>query len=305
MEMPVTIQRFTAAGALFALLAASPQPVPGADTSVTRATLDNGLRVVIVRDPLAPVVTVYDNYIVGADEVPREFPGLAHAQEHMAFRGCSGITGDQTSAVFARLGGDGDADTQQDVTQYYETVPAADLDVALHVDSSCMRDIENSQEQWSGERPAIEQEVARDLSSPTYLAFTRVSADLFAGTPYERDALGTRASFEAITGATLKSFHDTWYAPNNAVLVIAGDVDPQAALASVKALYGSIRSHPVPAHPAVTLQPVKGETFTLDSDLPYVVLYQGYRFPGSDDPDFAAARVLADVLGSARGDIFG
>jgi zinc protease len=263
------------------------------------------LRVVIVRDPLAPVVTVYDNYLVGGDETPAGFPGTAHAQEHMAFRGCAGVTGDQTSAIFAELGGDGDADTQQNITQYFETVPAADLDIALRLDSSCMRDIDDSDAQWKSERPAIEQEVVRDLSSPTYLAFTRVSADLFAGTPYEHDPLGTRASFDKTTGASLKEFYKTWYAPNNAILVIAGDVDPAAALASVKALYGSIPAHPVPARPAVDLRPVKAETFTLDSDLPYVVLFSAYRFPGSADPDFAAGRILADVLGSARGDIYG
>ena len=313
--MPVPLQSIARGGvavaALFGLLAetsppAAPTATPlAADASVTRATLDNGLRVVIVRDPLAPVVTVYENYMVGADETPPDFPGMAHAQEHMAFRGCTGLTGDQTSAIFAELGGDGDADTQQDVTQYFETVPAADLEIALRVDSACMRGIEDSQAQWSAERPAIEQEVARDLSSPQYLAFTRIGAGLFAGTPYAHDPLGTRPSFEQTTGAQLEDFYKAWYAPNNAVLVIAGAVDPQAALATVRSLYGSIPAHPVPAHPAVDLQPVKSDTFTLDSDLPYVVVYQGYRFPGSGDPDYAASRILADVLGSARGDIYG
>src|SRR5713226_1466306 len=69
--------------------------------SVVRATLDNGLRVVIVRDPLAPVVTVEENYLVGGEETPPGFPGIAHAQEHMAFRGCKGLSGDQIAAIFA------------------------------------------------------------------------------------------------------------------------------------------------------------------------------------------------------------
>jgi zinc protease len=86
--------------------------------------------------------------------------------------------------------------------------------------------------------------------------------------------------------------------------VIAGDVDPVATLATVKDLYGSIPSHVIPARPVVALQPVKSESFTLDSDLPYTVFFTGFRFPGSDDPDFAAARILADVLGSQRGDIY-
>jgi zinc protease len=285
--------------------AQGPAPsVAPADANVTRATLANGLRVVIVRDPLAPVATVYDNYLVGADETPAGFPGMAHAQEHMAFRGCAGLSADQTSALFAQLGGDGDADTQQTITQYYSTVPAADLDVALHADAACMRDIDDTDAQWKEERGAIEQEVASDNSNPTYKAISRLDADLFAGTPYAHDPLGTRESFDKTTGALLKSFYHDWYAPNNAILVIAGDVDPRKTLALITNLYGSIPSHPIPARPAVALQPVKSESFSLDSDLPYIISFTAYRTPGSSDPDYAATRVLFDVLASQRGNVY-
>ncbi len=294
-----------------ALPAAAPaqSPAPSAvaspaTTGVTRATLDNGLRVVIVRDPLAPVATVYDNYLVGGNETPAGFPGMAHAQEHMAFRGCAGVSADQTSAIFAQLGGDGDADTQQNVTQFFTTVPSADLDVALHVDAACMRDIDDSDAQWKQERGAIEQEVAQDNSNPSYKAFTRLLADVFAGTPYAHDPLGTRPSFDKTTGALLKKFYRDWYAPNNAILVIAGDVDPQKTLATVKELYGSIPAHALPARLPIDLKPVKGESFSLDSDLPYVLTFTAYRMPGSDEPDFAATQVLFDVLASQRGNVY-
>jgi zinc protease len=315
--MNTSFQRVAAAASCL-LLGAAPlpaaTPVPAAvapmvapvpdETSVTRATLPNGLRVVIVRDALAPVVTVYENYLVGADETPEGFPGMAHAQEHMAFRGCADLSADQTSAIFAQLGGDGDADTQQNLTQFYESVPAANLGVALRVDASCMRDIEDSDQQWQQERPAIEQEVASDLSNPSYKAINRLSADLFSGTPYAHDALGTRDSFDKTTGATLKAFERTWYAPNNAVLVITGDVDAHAVLATVTSLYGSIPQRSIPARPAIELQPVKSESFDLDSDLPYALTFTAYRMPGTSDPDYAAARVLVDVLGSERADIY-
>ncbi len=284
--------------------ASTAAPVAPPATDVTRATLDNGLRVVIVRDPLAPVATVYDNYLVGANETPPGFPGMAHAQEHMAFRGCAGVSADQTSAIFAQLGGDGDADTQQTITQYFSSVPAADLDVALHVDAACMRDIDDSDAEWKQERGAIEQEVAQDNSNPQYKAVTRIFADVFAGTPYAHDPLGTRPSFDKTTGALLKDFYRNWYAPNNAILVIAGDVDPQQTLATVKTLYGSIPSRTLPARPAVDLQPVKSESFSLDSDLPYIVSFTGYRVPGTSDPDYAATEVLFDVLGSQRSNVY-
>ncbi len=128
-------------------------------------------------------------------------------------------------------------------------MPAQDLEVALRLDSACMQDVQDSQEQWAEERGAIEQEVARDLSNPTYKFVTRLNEDLFSGTPYAHDALGTKASFDATTGAMLKKYYQDWYAPNNAILVITGDVDPAATLAKVKQLYGPIPRRPIPVAP--------------------------------------------------------
>lgn len=276
-----------------------------ADANVVRYTLPNGLRVVIVPDKLAPVVTVQENYMVGGNETPTGFPGIAHAQEHMAFRGCATLSADQIAAIFAQLGGDNNADTQQNITQYFETVPAQDLELALHADADCMRNIQDTQSQWALERGAIEQEVSRDLSNPTYKFLVQVDKDLFAGTPYEHDPLGTRPSFNQTTGAMLKSFQEKWYAPNNAILIIAGQVDPQNAIAMVKQLYGDIPKKTLPAHPAVHLQPIHSEHVQLPSDYPYIIDIIAFRMPGTDGPDYAAARVLGDVLSSQRADIYG
>ena len=289
--------------ALIAAFTASAFAAVG-ESDVSRATLKNGLRVIIVRNTLAPVVTVQENYLAGANETPPGFPGMAHAQEHMAFRGCQGVDADQTAAIYAQLGGDDNADTQQNITQYFATVAAQNLDIVLHMDAACMRAVANSQQEWSKERGAIEQEVARDLSNPTYKFLTRLNQDIFAGTPYEHDALGTKESFEATTSSALQKFYRAWYAPNNAILVISGDVDPQATLTQVKALYESIPSRPLPPRTAIKLQPVKAETFTLPSDYPYTLAIVSYRMPGTDSKDFAATRVLSDVLGSQRGEIY-
>ena len=280
------------------------QDKPAASVAVTRATLDNGMRVVIVRDPLAPVVTVEENYLVGGDETPAGFPGMAHAQEHMAFRGCTNLSGDQIAAIYAQLGGSNNADTQQNITQFFATVPAADLDIALRLDADCMRNIIDSQGEWAQEKGAIEQEVARDLSNPTYKFITRLDEDMFSGTPYSHDALGTKDSFDATTGEMLKEFYTRWYAPNDAILVIAGDVEPQAALARIKELYASIPKKTLPARPQISLPPVKPESFTLDSNLPYFLAFISYRMPGTDSPDYAAVQILADVLTSQRGNLY-
>jgi len=273
--------------------------------TVTRATLPNGLRVIIVRDPLSPAVTAQMTYLVGADESPRGFPGTAHAQEHMAFaRSMQGLTPTQLADIGALMGSNNNAQTQNTITTYFYTVPSKDLDYALHVFAIQMHGVLDLDSDWAQERGAIEQEVAQDLSNSFYRFFSTAQADLFAGTPYEHDALGTRPSFQKTTGALLKRFYTTWYQPNNAVLIIVGDVDPQAALASIRKLFAAIPAHPTPARPAVHLQPLKATTLTLDSDLPFAIALVGYRLPGFDSPDYAAATILGDVLGSQRGDIY-
>ncbi|MBV8170450.1 MAG: insulinase family protein [Candidatus Eremiobacteraeota bacterium] len=274
-------------------------------TSVTRATLANGLRVIIVRDPLAPVVNADMVYLVGSDETPAGYPGMAHAQEHMAFgRGMNGLSADQLADIGTLMGSDDNAETQNTITQYFYTVPAKDLPYALHVFAIQARGVLDSQAEWAQERGAIEQEVARDLSNPFYRFFAAAQEHMFAGTPYAHDALGTRPSFDKTTGAMLKQFYDTWYYPNNAVLVITGDIDAQATLTMVKTLFANVARHNVPARPAVRLQALKAQTIALDSDQPFAVAFVGYRLPGIDSPDFAASTILGDVLASQRGDIY-
>ena len=290
-----------------ALAVAGATPAPGAESpdGVLRATLDNGLRVIVVRNTLAPVVTTSVNYLVGSDEAPPGFPGTAHAEEHMMFRGSRGLTADQLADIGSVLGGDFNADTREDLTQYLFTVPAEDLDVALHIEALRMRGALNTAHEWSQERGAIEQEVAQDLSEPGYVLYSKLRARLFAGTPYAHDALGTRPSFDKTTAAMLQTFHRSWYAPNNAILVIAGNVEPQAALGEVRSLFGDIPRKALPARPAVRPRAVVPTSFSVDTDRPSGTLMIALRTPGPRDADFAALEVLSDVLSSRRFDLYG
>jgi zinc protease len=274
------------------------------DKTVLRATLNNGLRVVIVPNSLAPVATVVLNYRVGSNDAPDNFPGTAHALEHMMFRGSPGLSAKQLANVTAAIGGFFNADTQQTVTQYFFTVPVEDLDVALHIESLRMRGLLADEKSWDQERGAIEQEVAQDLSNPQYVAYTKLLAALFKGTPYAHTPLGTRSSFDKTSGAMLKKFHDTWYVPNNAVLVIVGDVAAHKTLAQVKGLFEDIPAGKIPPAVKVHLQPVKPQTFDLETDLPYGLVMVAFRLPGSNSPDFAAVQVLTDVLNSERGKLY-
>jgi zinc protease len=282
-------------------LAGTPKP----SQEVTRATLDNGLRVVIVHSSLAPVVTTVMNYLVGSNEAPKGFPGTAHALEHMMFRGSPELSGDQLTKIAAAMGGEFNAETRQTATRYFFTVPKQDLDVALHIESIRMRSLLATDALWNHERGAIEQEVAGDVSNPEYVFHSELLSALFRGTPYAYDALGTRPSFDATTGAMLKQFHNTWYAPNNAILVIAGDVDPAATIATVKDLFSGIPSKALPARSPVELEPVKAGTLHINTDLPYGMAVAAFRWPGTNSPDFAAVQVLADVLGNQRGSLYG
>ena len=283
-------------------------PAPAAHAtaadSALRATLPNGLRVVIVRDRLAPVVTTEINYLAGSNDAPPGYPGTAHATEHMMFRGSEGLDRDQLAEIGSKLGGSYNADTTETVTQYYYTAPADDLAVVLHVEALRMARLTLDQTDWDKERGAIEQEVSRDLSSPAYTYLSQLQATMFAGTPYAHDALGTRPSFDRTNATLLRAFWSRWYAPNNAILVIAGDVDPDRALADVRAAFGGIEPKALPAHPSFVLGPVKPETLSLPTDYPVGIATLAYRMPGSRARDFAAADVLGDVLSSERGSLY-
>ena len=273
--------------------------------NVLRATLTNGLQVIVVRNTIAPVVTTMVNYRVGSDECPAGFPGTAHATEHMMFRGSPGLSADQLAAISAAFGGDDNADTQQAVTQYFFTTPAENLEVALRIEATRMQDLLPDESLWTKERGAIEQEVAQDLSNPTYVFYMQLLQAMFQGSPYEHDALGTHPSFDKTTGADLRKFHNDWYAPNNAVLVIVGNIEPQTVLAQVKKTFGAMPSKPLPARPEYSFSSVKPDTLKLDTDLPYGMTAITFRFPGTENPDFAAAQILSDVLSSQRGNLYG
>ena len=153
------------------------------EAGVLRATLPNGLRVILVRNTLAPVVATSVNYLVGSNDTPDGFPGTAHALEHMMFRGSPGLTADQLANIGSIMGGNFNANTRENLTQYLFTVPSEDIDVALRIEATRMQGLNADQKDWDQERGAIEQEVAQDLSSPNYLMFQKLARDHVRGHP--------------------------------------------------------------------------------------------------------------------------
>ena len=305
--MPISV-RLIASATLASLLLSSASfaatPVsapPTSSNAVTKVTLANGLRVVIVRNPLAPVVSTDMAYDVGSRDDPADFPGMAHAQEHMMFRGTKNLSTAELGTLATALGGNFNAETSDTLTQFEFTVPASDLDAIFRVESDRMRDVLDAQSEWQTERGAIEQEVLADETHPGADLFRDAKSLAFAGTTYAHDGVGTRAAFDRLTGDRLKQFWQKWYAPNNAVFVIAGDVDPTATIAALRARFDSIPRRDVAAHAVARFAPIRRTMFRRPSSLVYPLAVVGYRMPGLGDADFLASYLLQLVLDSPRG----
>jgi len=275
--------------------------MPTTQSSVLKATLRNGLRVVIVRNTLAPVIATDLTYLVGSRDDPVSVPGMAHAQEHMMFRGTKNLSTSELGTVATALGGDFNAETSATLTQFEFTVPASDIDAVLRIESDRMRDILDAQAEWQNERGAIEQEVEGDRSSPGNDYYSDAQRIAFAGTPYSHQGVGTRAAFDRLTGPELKGFYERWYAPNNAVLVVAGDIDPASLLAQIRARFEAIPARPVPAHALARLTPLQRVVLRRPTTLVYPLASVGFRMPAINSPDFVASYLLQQVLGAQRG----
>jgi zinc protease len=289
-------------GALLVALATLGTTVSGAPvrdtTEVHKATLKNGLHVVIVRNTIAPVVSTDLTYLVGSRDDPAGIPGMAHAQEHMMFRGTKNLSTAQLGTIATALGGAFNAQTTDTRTQYQFTVPASDLDAVLRIESDRMRDVLDLQSQWENERGAIEQEVARDEAQPGGDFFDDAQAIAFKGTVYEHPGVGTKAAFDKLTGPQIKAFYDRWYAPNNAVLVVAGDVDPAATLQAIRGYFDGIPAKAIPSRSPAQFAPLKRTVIRRPTTLAYPLAAVGFRLPGLDSPDFLASYVLQGILGA-------
>ncbi|GAC1579052.1 MAG: pitrilysin family protein [Candidatus Elarobacter sp.] len=300
------IRGLIGAGLAAALLAGPLGPVsaqtPASSVDVTRATLPNGLQVVVLRDTLAPVVSTWMNYLAGANEEP--ITGLAHAQEHMLFRGSKTLTASQFSDTTAITGGSFNADTQNEITQYFFEMPSQYLDIALNLERSRATGALDSQKLWDQERGAITQEVTRDNSSSSFRLYAKMIEHVMAGTPYEDFGLGTVQSFKKIQARDLKQYYARWYHPNNAIYVIAGNVDPAATIAKVRKLFGDIPAAKLPARKTVHLGPLTPLTLHDYSSDSVTVAFLGYRVPGYASPDYFASQILNDVLNSQRGALY-
>jgi zinc protease len=208
---------------------------------VAQFTLQNGMQVVVIPDHRAPVVTQMIWYKVGAMDDPPGHSGLAHFFEHMMFRGTRAEPGDTFSHTLARNGGDDNAFTTEDYTAFYEQLAADRLKLAMTLEADRMQHLDLSDAAVRTERDVVlEERRMRIENSPQALAGEQVSAALYLSHPYGRPVIGWPEEVHRLGRAEAQAFYDHHYAPNNAILVIAGDVTPDAVRADAAATLGTV-----------------------------------------------------------------
>jgi predicted Zn-dependent peptidase len=287
-----------AGGACGSLYAATTPKVEFTDTR-----LGNGLRVIIAQDRSAPVFSVAVNYNVGSrDERPGR-TGFAHLFEHMMFKGSANVGAFEHPLLVFNNGGNMNGTTNRDRTLYYETLPANQLDLALFLESDRMRSLDITKENLDNQRNAVQEERRLGIDNQPYgksgEALNELAYDNFA---YEHSVIGSMQDLNAASVEDVASFFRTYYAPNNAVIAIVGDVDPKDGLARVRKYFESIPAQPAP--PAVDLtEPAQREERRLavaDALARLPRLDMAYKVPPSLTADDDAIGVLSTVLAGGR-----
>lgn len=289
-----------------ALLGLFALALPAAAETVSNFTLDNGMQVVVIEDHRAPVVTQMVWYKIGrADEAPGH-SGIAHFFEHLMFKGTKTVAPGEFSATVEQQGGNDNAFTTNDYTAYFQRIAADRLDLMMKLEADRMVNLTMSEEDVATERQVILEERGQRVDSdPASLMQEQMSAAQFLNHPYGIPVIGWRDEIAALTRQDALDFYRAYYAPNNAILVVAGDVDPQAVLEMAKTHYGplppsdKIKPRQRPAEP-----PQLAERRLVLSDQrvaqPYIA--RSYlapeRNPG-DQKQAAALAVLAELLGGS------
>jgi zinc protease len=271
---------------------------------VTTFTLQNGLEAVVIEDHRAPVVTHMMWYKIGSADEPRGKSGIAHFLEHLMFKGTETVAPGAFSATVEAQGGNDNAFTYYDYTGYFQRVAADRLELMMTMEADRMRGLILSEDNVKTERAVIiEERAQRTDSDPGSLFGEQRRAAQYLNHPYGTPVIGWKHEAEALTREDALSFYHTYYAPNNAVLVVAGDVNPDEVKAMAEAHYGPVAPTPgLGERHRVTEPPQLAERRLTMADprvaQPYVI--RSYLAPERNSgaqKQAAALTVLAELLG--------
>ena len=273
-----------------------------------RHCLDNGLKIVLSQDSTVPIVAVNIWYGVGSrNELPGH-TGFAHLFEHMMFQGSKHVPKNKHFELIERAGGTLNATTWFDRTNYFETVPSRDLELALWLESDRMGWMlpAMDQEKLDNQRDVVKNEKRQRYDNQPYGDWDqRLQALIYPKDhPYHHPVIGSVEDLDAATLEDVAAFFGTYYVPNNAVLTIAGDFDESQVMDLVQRYFGEIKSGapipPLPGDPC--LEPIIGDTVRehVFAEVPLARVIIGFRIPPYSSEDFAVAEVSRALLGMGR-----
>ncbi len=305
LALAVTTSLVAAGPALAKAKAANPAPiselVKAVDIPYESFTLDNGLRVIVHEDRKAPVVAVSVWYRVGSKHEPKGKTGFAHLFEHLMFNGSENAPGDFFEPLQQVGATDSNGTTNVDRTNYFETVPTGALDRALFLESDRMGHLLGAvtQEKLDNQRGVVQNEKRQGDNNPYGLLRYEIFENLFpTGHPYHHSTIGSMSDLNSASLADVKQWFTDNYGPNNAVLVLAGDVNVATAKAKVQEWFGDIPRGAEVKAPATSVPTLPAPLAKEVKDLiPTTRIYRMWAIPGLNDPEAVPLQMAMSVLG--------
>jgi len=274
---------------------------------IERRSLDNGLRVVLSRDPRAPLVAVNLWYDVGSKHEKPGKTGFAHLFEHMMFQGSANVEKGQHFSLIQAAGGTLNASTWLDRTNYFETLPGHELELALWLEADRMASLlpAMTQEKLDNQRDVVKNERRWSVDNQPYGSWDeRMQALVYPEAhPYHHSTIGSMEDLSAASLEDVGEFFSTYYAPNNAVLTVAGDFETDAAMTMIERHFGPIPpNQELPPPPDMSIEPLLGQELreTVPDQVSLPRVYLAHRTPPFGTDAFDALDVAADILGSGR-----
>ena len=262
-------------------------------------TLKNGLRVITVEDHTAPVVSSALTYNVGSRDEHKGKTGYAHLFEHMMFKGSENVGAGEHSVVIRNNGGSEDASTSEDRTNYFEALPANQLELALFLESDRMRSLAVTKDNLDNERHSVQEERRQRVDNQPYGKSSELQQEMiYDNFAYKHSVIGSMEDLNAASVDDIKDFFRVYYAPNNAVLVIVGDFRTNDALAKVRKYFEGIPRQPDPP-PVDQTEPAPREErrATVSDQLARATQVAiAFKTVPGNTPDFYASQVLSVAL---------
>ncbi len=267
-------------------------------------TLANGLRAILVVNRRVPSVAINVAYRVGGKDDPPGRSGFAHLFEHLMFKGTSRTAPEMIDRLTEDVGGFNNAFTTEDITNYYEVIPSNHLERLLWAEADRLASLDVNAANFATERDVVIGEYdQRILAEPYGMLDELVNREAYTVHPYGRGVIGSPAELNAASLADVVAFHATYYRPDNAILVIAGDLDVDETSRWIDAYFGTI---PTPASAIPRVQAVEPEQTaerTLEyraANVPLAAVEETYHIPAASHPDVPALEVLETILGAGR-----